>query len=349
MPTWASVRWDGGAIEIVDQTRLPHSFQLVRLATVDAALDAIGRLAVRGAPAVAACGALTAVIGLDEAQAADTDGALAALDALVVRIEATRPTAVNLSWALRRVRGAATQSTSAADLRMRVLSEALRLIDEDRQACHRIGEFGRAELAGKGSLLTHCNTGRLATIGWGTALGIVYAKAAAGEPVRVFACETRPLLQGARLTAWELIDAGIDVTLVADGAAASLLASGEVDAVIVGADRITANGDTANKIGTYPLALSAHRAGVPFYVAAPWSSFDAALTTGDQVVIELRSAEEVRSWQGHASAPTGAKAWNPAFDITPHDLVAAFVTETGPIRPPFARTIAAARPKEVAG
>lgn len=342
-PTWVSVRWDNDAIEIVDQTRLPYAFELVRLASVNAAIDAIRRLAVRGAPAIGACGALAVVLGLDEARPTDLGSALAALDALVVRIEATRPTAVNLSWALRQVREAATRSTSVADLRMRVLSEALRLIDEDQRACRRIGEFGRAELAGKATLLTHCNTGRLATTGWGTALGVAYAKAAAGEPVRVFACEARPLLQGARLTAWELMDAGIDVTLIADGAAAALLATGRIDAVIVGADRITANGDTANKVGTYPLALSALRAGVPFYVAAPWASFDAALTTGDEVVIEQRPAEEIRSCQGHPTAPAGVKAWNPAFDITPHDLIAAFVTETGLIRPPFDRTIAAAQ------
>lgn len=345
-PTWVSVRWDGHAIEIVDQTKLPSSLELVRLGSVGAAIDAIRRLAVRGAPAIGACGALAVVVGVEEARPTNLGDALIALDALVVRLEAARPTAVNLSWAVRRVREAARQATSVAELRTRALAEALRLIDEDREACRRIGEFGRAELAGKSTLLTHCNTGRLATTGWGTALGVAYAKAAAGEPVHVFACEARPLLQGARLTAWELMDAGIDITLIADGAAAALLASGRVDAVIVGADRITANGDTANKVGTYPLALSARRAGVPFYVAAPWSSFDAALIAGDEIVIEQRPGDEVRAWQGRPAAPAGVKVWNPAFDVTPHDLIDAFVTEVGLIRPPFMAAIAAARAGE---
>ena len=330
-----TVAWVEGAIEIIDQTRLPAGLEVVRLSTVEAAIDAIRRLAVRGAPAIGGCGALAMVVGLDEAHPATVGAARTELDALVERIGAARPTAVNLSWAVRRVRDAATAEATPEGIRERALREAQRIVDEDREACRLIGEHGRAELPAASTILTHCNTGRLATLGWGTALGVVYAKAAAGEPVRVFACEARPLLQGARLTAWELTQAGIDVTLIVDSAAASLLHSGRVDAVVVGADRIAANGDTANKVGTFSLALAARHAGVPFYVAAPTSTVDPATPSGDAIVIEERPADEVRTWQGGASAPKDVPAWNPAFDVTPHDLITGFITERGVLHPPF--------------
>jgi methylthioribose-1-phosphate isomerase len=283
------------------------------------------------------------VLGLDEAGATTRAAALAALDDVVARVGASRPTAVNLSWAVRRVREAAAVAPTPAVMRERALAEAQRILDEDREACRRIGEYGRAELASASRILTHCNAGRLATLGWGTALGVVYAKAAAGEPVFVFACEARPLLQGARLTAWELMDAGIDVTLIADSAAAPLLQSGRVDVVVVGADRIAANGDTANKIGTFGLALAARHAGVPFYFAAPSSTFDLATPSGDSIAIEERPADEVRAWQGRMVAPTGVRVWNPAFDVTPRDLVTGYITEVGVLRPPFAELPAASR------
>ena len=330
-----TVAWAGDAIEIVDQTKLPDALEILRLASVDAAVDAIRRLAVRGAPAIGGCGALAMVIGLDEARPSSTEQARAALDALVARIGAARPTAVNLSWAVRRVRDAAAGEVTPGAVRERALLEAQRIIDEDREACRLIGEYGRTELRGATTILTHCNAGRLATLGWGTALGVVYAKAAAGEPVRVFACEARPLLQGARLTTWELMEAGIDVTLVVDSAAASLLHSGTVDVVVVGADRIAANGDTANKVGTFSLALAARHAGVPFYVAAPASTFDPATPAGDAIVIEQRPPDEVRGWQGRRTAPAGVAAWNPAFDVTPHEMITGFITEVGVIHPPF--------------
>jgi methylthioribose-1-phosphate isomerase len=330
-----SVAWTGDAIEIIDQTRLPAELVLIRLATTAAAIDAIGRLAVRGAPAIGGCGALAMVVGIDEAAAAGVEPDRGVVDALAARIEAARPTAVNLSWAVRRVRDAAVGGSRAAAVRERALAEALAIIDEDRAACTAIGEYGRAALQGRDTILTHCNTGRLATLGWGTALGVVYAKAAAGERVRVYACEARPLLQGARLTAWELLDAGIDVTLIPDHAAASLLHTGRVEAVIVGADRIAANGDTANKIGTFSLAIAARHAGVPFYVAAPTSSFDPRTPTGDAIVIEERDADEVRGFAGHLAAPPDVPVWNPCFDVTPHDLVTAWITELGVLQPPF--------------
>ena len=330
-----AVAWVDDGIEIIDQTLLPARFEVVRLTTVDAAVDAIRRLAVRGAPAIGACGGLAMVLGLDETRPASRAEAVATLDALATDIGAARPTAVNLSWAVRRVRDAAGQAATPAAIRERALQEALRILDEDREACRLIGEHGRAELATASRILTHCNAGRLATAGWGTALGVIYAKAAAGEPVHVFACEARPLLQGARLTAWELMDAGIDVTLIVDSAAAPLLHSGRVDAVVVGADRIAANGDTANKIGTFGLALAAHHARVPFYVAAPRSTFDLATPSGDGIVVEERLADEVRAWQGRAAAPADVAVWNPAFDVTPHDLVTAYLTDVGVLRPPF--------------
>jgi methylthioribose-1-phosphate isomerase len=330
-----SVAWVDGAIEIIEQTRLPAELVVERLTTVDAAIDAIQRLAVRGAPAIGGCGALAMVLGLQEAGAISLVEARAALDQLAGRIGDARPTAVNLSYAVKRVRDAAAGGSSADEIVERALREAQAILDEDRAACDRIGEHGRAELAGREVILTHCNTGRLATLGWGTALGVVYAKAAAREPVRVYACEARPLLQGARLTTWELMDADIDVTLIPDGAAASLLRSGRVDAVVVGADRIAANGDTANKIGTYALALAAQAAGVPFYVAAPTSTFDPATPTGEDIVVEERDADEVRAYRGTFGAPVDVPVWNPAFDITPHELVTAYISEVGVLQPPF--------------
>ena len=342
-PLLSAVAWVGDGIEIIDQTRLPASCEILRLSTVDAAIEAIRRLAVRGAPAIGVCGALAVVLGLDEARPASRAGALATLDELVTRVGSARPTAVNLSWAVRRVRDAAAQESTPAAMRERALGEAQRILDEDREACRRIGEYGRAELASASRILTHCNAGRLATLGWGTALGVVYAKAAAGEPVQVFACEARPLLQGARLTAWELMDAGIDVTLIADSAAAPLLQSGRVDVVVVGADRIAANGDAANKIGTFGLALAARHAGVPFYVAAPSSTFDFATPSGDAIVIEERPADEVRGWQGRFAAPADVPVWNPAFDVTPHEMVTAYLTDIGVLRPPFAEMSGAER------
>jgi methylthioribose-1-phosphate isomerase len=337
------VAWVGDGIEVIDQTRLPRSCEILRLTTVDAAIDAIRRLAVRGAPAIGVCGALAVVLGLDEAHPASRAAALSALDDVVLRLGSARPTAVNLSWAVRRVRDAAASASTPAAMRACALTEALRILDEDREACRRIGEHGRAELPSASRILTHCNAGRLATAGSGTALAVVYAKAAAGERVRVYACEARPLLQGARLTAWELMDAGIDVTLIADSAAAALLHGGRVDAVIVGADRIAANGDTANKIGTFGLALAARHAAVPFYVAAPGSTFDLGMSSGDAIAIEERPADEVRSWQGVFAAPTDVPVWNPAFDVTPHDLVTAWITEVGVLQPPFAELSGAAR------
>lgn len=342
----ASVAWTGDAIEVIDQTLLPREEVLLRLTNVDEVIQAIQRLAVRGAHAIAGCGALGIALSLSGPEAGDLTLARRTLLQAADSIGEARPTAVNLSWATKRVVRAAIDAPNPVAMRQAALDEALTIIQEDRDVCWRIAEHGRAELAGRSTILTHCNTGRLATAGWGTALGVVYAKSFAGEPVRVFACEARPLLQGARLTAWELEDAGIDVTLIPDGAAAALLCRGGIDAVIVGADRIAANGDTANKIGTLSLAIAARFAGVPFYVAAPSPTYDPNTPTGADIVIEERGADEVRKFMGVYCSPPDVSVWNPAFDVTPAHLIDGFITETGVLRPPYAQTLAGLRQGE---
>lgn len=309
-----SIEWTGNAVRIIDQRRIPAALELRSLETVDDVIDAISTLAVRGANVIGSAGALGLALGvragLDPRATAD-------------RLIAARPTAVNLRVAVER-------ALAASD----PLVEALRLIEADRDETHRIGEFGRAELADARRILTHCNTGKLATTGWGTGLGIIYAKHEAGEPVTVVATETRPLRQGARLTAWELSQSGVDVELIVDAAAAAALATGTIDAVIVGADRIAANGDTANKIGTRALAIAAANEGVPFYVAATLNAIDVATPDGSAIEIELRSGDEVR--EGVSDA---VRVWNPAFDVTPARFITGIITEAGILRPPFAPAI----------
>jgi methylthioribose-1-phosphate isomerase len=356
----SAVAWLDGRLEAIDQTLLPERLVVLELRTVAGVVDALRRLAIRGAPAIGVAAAFGVVLGLDERRPSTAEQAGAALDEIAAELEAARPTAVNLSWAVRRVvaaargdgagagDGAATASATAdtgdaggaSPVRRRALEEAERVLEEDRASCRRMAEFGRAELRGRRRLLTHCNTGRLATAGLGTALGVVYAKVAAGEPVQVLASETRPLLQGARLTAWELLDAGIPVTVLAEGAAGAAMARGMVEAVVVGCDRVARNGDTANKIGTYGLSVLARSHGIPFYVVGPLSSFDPLAADGDGIVIEERSADELRNLAGVPVAPAAAQAWNPAFDITPAGLISGFITDAGVLRPPFPESIA---------
>jgi methylthioribose-1-phosphate isomerase len=343
----SAVGWRDGRLEIVDQTLLPERLVVRRLTTVAELVEALGRLAVRGAPAIGVAGAFGVVLGLAEGGPArpGPDGLAAAraeLERAAATLEVARPTAVNLRWAVRRVAAAAAGAADAAELRRLALAEALAILEEDRAACARMAEAGRAELAARHRLLTHCNTGRLATAGLGTALGVVYAKAAASEPVQVLASETRPLLQGARLTAWELVNAGIPVTVVADTAAGAAMAGGLVDAVLVGCDRVAANGDTANKIGTYSLAVLARANQLPFYVVGPLSSFDPDAASGAGIEIEQRPAAEVSTIAGRQVAPGAAGVWNPAFDVTPAALITAFITDAGVLRRPFERSIAAA-------
>jgi len=338
-----ALAWADDHIRIIDQTLLPGELTILEIRSVDAAVDAISRLAIRGAPALGAFGSLALVVGLDEAGPSDTDEAWRVLEQLRTRVGNARPTAVNLRWAVDRALAAARVAASAdvQGLRAALLSEALAIGAEDAAACEEIGRLGSEELANAVTIGTHCNAGRLATAGIGTALAPMYVKAAAGSPVRALASETRPLLQGARLTAWELADAGIDVTVVPDGAMASTILGGGVDAYIVGADRIAANGDTANKIGTLAHALSCQAAEVPFYVAAPTSTIDASLPTGDQIVIEQRDHDEVHRVGVERLTPEGVHAANPAFDVTPASLITAIITEAGVLRPPFDQSIAA--------
>lgn len=317
-------------IRLIDQTRLPHDEAYLEITTVDALVDAIATLAVRGAPALGAVGALGVVVAMLQAKDEGWDDET--LDEQVRRIRDARPTAVNLAWGADRVRPFVAQGVDA------VLAEAQRIVDEDGAANRELSRRGADWiLAATGKervrVVTHCNTGALATTAWGTAYGIIHELHERGRLGLVYADETRPLLQGARLTSWELTQDGIEHVVEVDGAAASTILRGLVDVAIIGADRITANGDTANKVGSVTLALACQRAGIPFVVAAPSSTVDLSTATGDQIVIEERDPSEVTAFNGSPSAPAGALGFNPAFDVTPHDLISAVVTERGVVEP----------------
>ena len=335
----APIDWSGGRLRLLYQTRLPHEEVWLTLTDYREVAEAIRSMRVRGAPAIGVAAAYGLALAAGASRAPDRDGLLAELRAAAEELGATRPTAVNLSWALRRVLTAAEAAPDAESLRRAVLEEAQRIQREDVEANRRLGRLG-AELVPDGAtVLTHCNTGALATAGYSTALGVVRAAVGQGKRVRVVATETRPLLQGARLTTWELARDGIDCTLIVDSAAGALMRRGQIDLVIVGADRIAANGDVANKIGTYTLAVLAREHGLPFYVAAPTSTIDLSLSTGDDIPIEERALEEVTAPGGHRVAPDGVAAANPAFDVTPCRLIDATVTERGVARAPFTASL----------
>ncbi|MEO7457046.1 MAG: S-methyl-5-thioribose-1-phosphate isomerase [Gemmatimonadaceae bacterium] len=333
-----AVRWtrDGSAVDIIDQRRLPRELVRRELRTADDVCDAILTLAVRGAPAIGIAGAMGLVAALGAHVGDSTPRLLASVDALSARIGAVRPTAVNLGWAMERMRRVAHSTGGTAEMILEAMrAEATAIREEDRAMCRRIGEHGLALVPDGARVLTHCNAGALATGGMGTALAPLYLAKEAGRSIRAYADETRPLLQGSRLTAWELMQAGIQVTVLADNMAASLMREGKVDLVIVGADRIAANGDVANKIGTFPLALAARHHGIPFYVAAPWSTVDPATATGEGIVIEHRDATELTTWGDHAIVPEGVSVYNPAFDVTPAELISAIITDRGIARTPY--------------
>jgi methylthioribose-1-phosphate isomerase len=328
------VRWHEGAVRLIDQRRLPETLSYLDCREVPDLADAIRTLAVRGAPAIGIAAAYGVVLGALRVLESGGDprrGAGRADESLRV----TRPTAVNLFHALDRMRRALERNPALTgqDVVDVLYEEADRILEEDLETGRRIAVNGLALFPEKDpvNVLTHCNAGGLATGGWGTALAPLYAAAEEGRALRVLADETRPLLQGARLTAWELSRAGIDVRVLVDGAAASVLTRGLVDLVIVGADRVARNGDTANKIGTYGVALAAREARVPFYVAAPLSTFDPDVRTGEEIPVEERPAGEVLG----EGAPAGVKALNPAFDVTPAHLIAGWITEAGVLKPPF--------------
>ena len=333
-----SVRWspDGAGVRIIDQTQLPGRLVERHLRSLDDVCDAITRLSVRGAPALAVAGAMGLVVSLLPHRREPREQFDARLREHAERIRATRPTAVNLPNALDRMVACARAAVGDAPAVHDALrEEADALLEEDRAMCRRIGEHGLSLIADGASVLTHCNAGALATAGIGTALAPIYLAHEHGRRVQVFVDETRPLFQGSRLTAWELSRAGIPVTVIVDGAAAGLMRAGMVDVCIVGADRIAANGDVANKVGTYAAALSAQHHGVPFYVAAPTSTLDLSLSNGDLIPIERRASEELARLGSAHLTPAGVTIDNPAFDVTPAEMVTAIVTDVGVFRRPF--------------
>jgi methylthioribose-1-phosphate isomerase len=335
------IAWRDDKILLLDQTRLPEEEVYLEIADIAGLAAAIREMRIRGAPALgvaAAYGlALAAIVG----RAAGRDDLLADLRRAAGELAATRPTAVNLPWALGRVLAAAEGAPDAEAARQAVLAEARCIHRGALEADRRLSELGADLIPDGAAVLTHCNAGALATAGYGTALGIVRAAHERGKRIHVYATETRPLLQGARLTAWELLREGIPATLIVDGAAGSLLRRGVVDCVVVGADRIAASGDVANKVGTYGLAVLAHENGVPFYVAAPFSTVDLSLAGGDDIPIEQRAPEEVTTFAGRRIAPEGVQVANPAFDVTPHHYVTAIVTERGIAREPYTESLSA--------
>jgi methylthioribose-1-phosphate isomerase len=337
MPPLLSVQWLGdtdGVVRLIDQTLLPTTLTYRDCRTVEEVWEAIRSLRVRGAPAIGVSAALGVVLGVRSCP--DADSFPRRLAEVTAYLRTSRPTAVNLFWALERMEQVGQQfgpDVGPEQRTRRLLAEALAIQEEDRQTCERIGLAGAVLVGDGGGVLTHCNTGSLATAGSGTALAVLAAAAGQGKRFTVYADETRPLLQGARLTAWELRQLGIPVTLICDSMAAQVMKEGKVQLVVVGADRIAANGDTANKIGTYGVAVLARAHGIPFYVAAPASTFDLRLPSGAGIPIEQRDPREVTHGFGRQTAPDGVAVYNPAFDVTPADLIAGIITEKGVIQP----------------
>jgi methylthioribose-1-phosphate isomerase len=333
------VEWLSDRIKIIDQTRLPGEEVYLELDDHRSVASAIKELKIRGAPAIGIAGAYAVALGALKIKSAARDEFLEALRGIIDAIAATRPTARNLFRALERMRQAAESGSDVAEIKTALVDEAIKIHNEEAEATEHLSRFG-AELIQDGfTVLTHCNTGPLATSGYGTALGVAKMAKEQGKNIRVLATETRPLLQGARLTTWEMKRADIPVTLITDSMAGYFMRRGEVDCVITGADRIAANGDTANKIGTYTLAVLARENGIPFYIAAPTTTIDPSLKNGDEIPIEERSADEVTHLGGVRIAPEGVAAANPAFDVTPHEYISAIITERGIIREPYGEGI----------
>ena len=328
--------WQGDHVRMIDQTRLPGERVEIEIRTVAEMVEAIQKLRIRGAPAIGIAAAMGLVAAL-RPHRDDEDGFRSKLEEYGRALAAARPTAVNLSWAVGRMSDVARHhpDMAAAALWERLEQEALVIFEEDRRMCRRIGESARGVIREKAGILTHCNAGGLATSGYGTALACAYVAQEDGKRIRVYADETRPLMQGSRLTTWELMESGVDVTLICDDMTAATMAKGEIDLVIVGADRIAANGDTANKIGTYGVAILAKEHGIPFYVAAPRTTFDFSLPDGSRIPIEERDPAEVTHGFGAATAPAGVKVYSPAFDVTPARYITGFFTDAGLLEPPY--------------
>jgi methylthioribose-1-phosphate isomerase len=346
MKSLDTLHWVGGLdghLRLIDQTRLPVEFVEIDCPNVEAVWEAIKTLRVRGAPAIGIAAAYGVIIGLQNVIAADETAFFDRLRKVIAYLATSRPTAVNLFWALKRMQAKAEslRGRSTADIAAALLDEARKIHEEDRQMCRAIGRHGAALLQDGQGVLTHCNAGGLATSDYGTALAVFFAAAESGKTLHVYVDETRPLLQGARLTAWELQQRGIDVTLICDSMAAQVMREDRVQAVVTGADRIAANGDTANKIGTYCVALLAAAHKIPFYIAAPSSTFDLSIASGAEIPIEQRDPREVTHGFGRPTAPEGVAVYNPAFDVTPAGLITAIICERGVIRPVTRETIAA--------
>ena len=337
-----TLEWTAQGVRFLDQTRLPLEETYVLATTYQQVADVIVTMVVRGAPAIGVSAAMGIALGIQNSPATSMAALSADLEVITGTLAATRPTAVNLFWAIDRMRrhfGVLAKGGDLATVRSGMIREARAMYDEDIAACRALGAFGADLLPRNGGVLTHCNAGALATCGYGTALGVVRAAVEAGHIIHVYADETRPFLQGARLTAWELLHDNIPTTVICDNMAASLMRAGKLQAVVVGADRIAANGDVANKIGTYGVAVLAKEHGIPFYVAAPWSTIDLATRTGDDIPIEQRSRVEVTHHAGKQLTPDDAGIWNPAFDVTPAKYVTAIITERGVIRAPYGETL----------
>lgn len=338
-----ALQWQNETLHVLDQTLLPNEIRFIALHTLADVWEAIKALRVRGAPLIGITAGYGVLTGLHEKNPGDAAGVLRTVREACAYLATSRPTAVNLFWALDRMKKVAeihSSSMTGAELMTRLEAEANAIYGEEIASCHAIGEYGAPLIPEGGGVLTHCNAGGLATGEYGTALAPMFRAWELGRRFHVFADETRPLLQGARLTAWELSQAGIPVTLLCDNTAAQVMREGRVQLVITGADRIAANGDTANKIGTYSVAVLAHVHQIPFYVAAPFSTFDLSLEHGGHIPIELRDPKEVTEGFGKRTAPEGINVYSPAFDVTPVDYIAGIITERGILRPPFEKTIA---------
>ncbi|MGO9435372.1 MAG: S-methyl-5-thioribose-1-phosphate isomerase [Terracidiphilus sp.] len=338
-----TVAWTPEGVRFIDQTKLPLEETYVLATTYQQVADVIVTMVVRGAPAIGVSAAYGVALGALKSDAKTTEEFAPEFERICARLAGTRPTAVNLFWAIDRMKRLFTtlraSRASMDEVKERFLTEAHAMYDEDIAACKAMGAFGGALLPDEGGVLTHCNAGALATCGYGTALGVIRSAVEQGKRIHVYADETRPFLQGARLTAWELMADGIPTTVICDNMAASLMRRGKIKAVVVGADRIAANGDFANKIGTYNVAILAKEHGIPFYCAAPWSTIDTATATGDAIPIEERSPVEVTHHGGKQLTPHGVGICNPAFDVTPAKYVTAIITERGVLRAPYAESL----------
>jgi methylthioribose-1-phosphate isomerase len=338
-----TIEWTDDAVVMVDQRKLPAEEIYVRCTTPQDVAKAIKTMVIRGAPAIGVSAAMGLALGVRASKATGTQKLAVEFYRLCDLMAGTRPTAVNLFWAIERMKRVFAKAVEAGEsvdqIKERLTTEARRIHDEDVASCRALGAHGAAVMPAEGCVLTHCNAGALATAGYGTALGVIRAAVEQGKKVRVLADETRPFLQGARLTAWELVRDGIDTTVITDNMAGALMRAGEVDVVVVGADRIAANGDTANKIGTYTVAVLAKEHGIPFYVAAPVSTIDLATPDGAGIPIEERNAREVTHVKAVRLTPEGAGIRNPAFDVTPHQLIAGIITERGVFRAPYIESL----------